>query len=141
MIEYTCPDCGRLKVGQFSRCSIVKECSFIPLTYDGKNLSISKFVFPREQYKEYDVVLKALALTNEDCCVRRLALLRYIEKYYPGPEDLEMDAWAVERADKLLEAVGAHRIHRRSVFRRRAENCLTWTTLIALCAGRLFHLF
>ena len=141
MIEYTCSDCGRLKVGQFSRCSIVKACSFIPLTYDGKDLSISKFVFPRERYKEYDVVLKALALTTEDCCVRRLALLRYSEKYYPGPDDLEMNTWAVERADKLLEAVGAHRIHRRRVMWRRAEKCLTWTTLIALCAGKLFHLF
>lgn len=141
MIEYTCPDCGRLKVGQFSRCSIVKECSFIPLTYDGKNLSISKFVLPREQYKEYDVVLKALELTNEDCCVRRLALLRYIEKYYPGPDDLEMDAWAVERADKLLEAVGAHKINRRAVIVRRAEIWLGCAALIALCAGRLFHLF
>jgi len=141
MIEYTCRDCGRLKVGEFSRCSIVKACSFIPLTYDGKNLSISRFVFPYERYKEYDVVLKALALTNEDCCVRRLALLRYIEKYYPGPDDLEMDTWAVERADKLLEAVGAHKIHRRAVIVRRAEIWLGCAALFAICAGRLFHLF
>jgi len=141
MIEYTCRDCGRLKVGEFSRCSIVKACSFIPLTYDGKNLSISGFVFPYERYKEYDVVLKALALTNEDCCVRRLALLRYIEKYYPGPDDLEMDTWAVERADKLLEAVGAHKIHRRAVIVRRAEIWLGCAALFAICAGRLFHLF
>jgi len=141
MIEYTCRDCGRLKVGEFSRCSIVKACSFIPLTYDGKNLSISRFVFPYERYKEYDVVLKALALTNEDCCVRRLALLRYIEKYDPGTDDLEMDTWAVERADKLLEAVGAHKIHRRTVLLRRAETCLTWMALSGLCVGKLFHLF
>ena len=140
MIEYTCSDCGRLRVGQFSRCSIAKACSFIPLTYDGKNLSISKFVFPYDRFKEYEVVLKALALTDEDCCVRRLALLRYIEKYYPGPDDLEMDAWAIERADRLLEAVGAHKIHRRRVVWRRAENCLTWMTFIALCAGKLFQL-
>jgi hypothetical protein len=111
------------------------------LTYDGKDLSISKFVFPRERYKEYDVVLKALALTTEDCCVRRLALLRYIEKYYPGTGDLELDAWAVERGDKLLEAVGAHRIHRRIVLRRRAEKYLTWITLICLCVGKLLQLF
>ena len=141
MIDYTCSDCGRLKVGQVSRCSVVKACSFIPLTYDGKNLSISKFVFPYERFKEYDVVLKALALTPEDCCVRRLALLRYIEKYYPGTGDLELDAWAVERADKLLEAVGAHRIHRRRVIWRRVQNCLTCMVLIAVCAGKLFHLF
>ena len=141
MIEYTCSDCGRLRVGQFSRCSIVKACSFIPLTYDGRSLSISKFVFPSERYKEYDVVLEALALTDEDCCVRRLALLRYIEKYYPGPDNLELAAWAVERADKLLEAVGAHRIHRRSVLWRRVQNCLTCTVLIAVCAGKLFHVF
>ena len=141
MIEYTCSDCGRLKVGQFSRCSIVKACSFIPLSYDGKNLSISNFVFPSERYKEYDVVLKALAFTDEDCCVRRLALLRYIEKYCPGTGVLELDAWAVERGDKLLEAVGAHRIHRRIVLRRRAEKCLTRIALIGLCVGKLLQLF
>jgi hypothetical protein len=128
-------------VGQFSRCSTVKACSFIPLTYDGKNLSISKFVFPHERYKEYDVVLKALALTAEDCCVRRLALLRYIEKYYPGPDDLEMDAWAIERADRLLEAVGAHRINRRRVIWRRAEKCLALIAFSGLCLGKLFRLF
>jgi hypothetical protein len=141
MIEYTCSDCGRLRVGQFSRCSIAKACSFIPLTYDGKNLSISKFVFPYDRFKEYEVVLKALALTPEDCCVRRLALLRYIEKYYPGPDDLEMDAWAIERADRLLEAVGAHRINRRRVIWRRAEKCLTWIALIGICISKLFQLF
>lgn len=63
-------------MGQFSRCSIVKACSFIPLTYDGKNLSISKFVFPYERFEEYNSVLKVLALTPEDSRVRRLALLR-----------------------------------------------------------------
>lgn len=141
MIEYTCSDCGRLKVGQFSRCSIVKACSSIPLTYDGKGLSISKFVFPSARYKEYDSVLEALAFTDEDCCVRRLALLRYIEKYYPGPDDLEMAVWAVKRADKLLEAVDAHRIHRRSVLWRRVQSCLTCIVLIAVCAGKLFRLF
>jgi hypothetical protein len=46
------------------------------LTYDGKNLSISKFVFPYEQFEEYDAVLNVLALTPEDSRVRRLALLR-----------------------------------------------------------------
>lgn len=141
MIEYTCSDCGRLRVGQFSRCSIAAACYFIPLSYDGKSLSISKFVIPSERYKEYDVVLDALASADEDCCVRRLALLRYIEKYYPDPDDLELAAWAVERADKLLEAIGAHRIHRRIVLWRRVENCLICIFLVVFCAGKLFHVF
>jgi hypothetical protein len=141
MIEYNCPDCGRFKVGRFSRCSIRTACSFMPLTYDGKSLSISQFAHPSERWLEYDGVLKALALTGEDCCVRRFALVRYIQKYYQVSDDLEMDDWVVERADKLLEAVGAHRIHRRRVVWRRVEKCIIWTTLIGICVGKLFHVF
>ena len=140
MIEYTCFDCGRFKVGQFSRCAISTACSFIPLTYDGKNLSISTFAFPSDQLSEYGIVLKALALTAEDCCVRRLALLRYVQKYYADSADLELDTWAIERSDKLLEAVGAHRIHRRGVIRRRTETCLVCVVLIGVCIGKLFRL-
>lgn len=141
MIEYTCSNCGRLKVGQFTRCPIVTACSFIPLTYDGKNLSISQFARPNEQYDEYKVVLKALALTGEDCCVRRLALLRYIEKYHADSDDSELATWAIERADTLLVAVGAHRIHRRSVIRRVINRCIMCAIIFALCAAKFFHLF
>ena len=127
-------------MGQFSRCSIATACSSIPLTYDGKNLSISQFARPHERYDEYKVVLKALAVTAEDCCVRRVALLRYIEKYHADSDESEMAPWAIERADKLLEAVGAHRIHRRFVIRRRIEKILLLITLLALCARKFFNL-
>ncbi len=139
MTATICPDCGKFKVGLFSRCT---KCPAGPLEDDaGARFYFSDWGNPPERLDEYSAVINALALTGEDSSVRRVALLRYIQTYYSGSVSLERDAVAIERADKLLEAVGAHRIHRRRVIWRRVQNCLTCMVLIAVCAGKLFHLF
>jgi hypothetical protein len=134
-----CPDCGKFKVGMFSRCT---KCPGQPLEDDaGDRFYFSEWGTPSERLHEYSAVIKALALTGEDSSLRRLALLRFIQRYYHGSVSLERDAAAIERADKLLEVVHAHRIHRRREIWRRVERCLTWTALIGFCAGKLLHLF
>lgn len=138
MTATICPDCGKFKVGLFSRCT---KCPAGPLEDDaGARFYLSDWGNSPERLDEYSAVINALALTGEDSFVRRVALLRYIQTYYSGSVSLERDAVAIERADKLLEAVGAHRIHRRRVIWRRVQNCLTCIVLIAVCAGKLFHL-
>jgi hypothetical protein len=123
----------------FSRCT---KCPGQPLEDDaGDRFYFSEWGTPSERLHEYSAVIKALALTGEDSSVRRVALLRYIQKYYSDSVSLEKDTAAIERADKLLEAVHAHRIHRRRVVWRRVQNYLAGAVLIAVCAGKFFHLF
>lgn len=139
MTAAICPDCGKFKVGVFSTCT---ACPGEPLEDEaGAGFYFSDWNTPRDRLSEYSFVIKALTLTGEDRVVRREALLRYVQKYYPDSVSLEMDAPAIHRADTLLEAVQAHRIHRRRVFWRRTQNWLTWIILTALCAAKLLHLF
>ena len=94
-------------MGLFSRCT---KCPAGPLEDDaGARFYFSDWGNPPERLDEYSAVINALASTGEDSSVRRVALLRYIQTYYSGSVSLERDAVAIERADKLLEAVGAHK--------------------------------
>ena len=112
MTATICTECGQFKVGVLTRCT---KCPGPPAEDEGTGFYFSDWATPGERLQEYGHVIKALTLTGKDRSVRRLALLRYIQKNYPDSADWEMDAEVIERADNLLEAVGAHRIHRRSV--------------------------
>jgi hypothetical protein len=112
MTATICTECGQFKVGVLTRCT---KCPGPPPESEGTDFYFSDWTTPSERLSEYGDVIKALTLTGEDSSVRRLALLRYIQKNYPDSADWEMDAAVIERADKLLEAVGAQRIHRKSV--------------------------
>ena len=91
-----------------------------------------------ERLSEFSTVIKALRSTAVESFQRRLALWRYIQRYYPEPDGGEMDAMAVERADRLLETINADRIHRRRVLWVRVQICLGVIS-ITYCALRLLH--
>lgn len=93
---------------------------------------------PEAQLSEFSSVIKALAATPEESSERRLALWRYIQRYYPESAGREMDEVEIARADRLLDSVNADKIHRKTVLWKRVNNCLVVIS-IAYLALKWFH--
>ena len=130
-----CTECGSFRIGLFCPCP---KCPGPPPNDTGTGFYFTDLNTPVERLSEFSSVIKALASTDGDSSERHLALGRYIRRYYPESSGLEMDAAAGERADRLLAAANADRIHRRRVLWKRAENCLVVIS-VTYCALRLLH--
>jgi hypothetical protein len=131
-----CTECGSFRAGLFCPCP---KCPGPPLKEAGTGFYFTDLNTPMDRLWEFSSVIKAVASAAGESSDRRLALSRYIQRYYPESAGMEMDASASERADRLLEAVNADRIHRRRVLWRRVENCLA-VIAITYCALRMLHL-
>jgi len=130
-----CTECGSFRAGLFCPCP---NCPGPTPKEAGQGFDFTDWHYSMERLSEFSTVIKALRSTKVESSERRLALWRYIQRYYPESDGGEMDAMAVERADRLLETINADRIHRRRVLWVRVQICLGVIS-ITYCALRLLH--
>ena len=116
MTTAMCTECGTFRTDLISPCP---KCPGPPADDPELGFDFTDLKTPRWRLSEFRSVIKALASTCEDRSVKRLALSRYVQRYYPASTNRQMDSLSEKRADQLLETIKGDLIHRGSLFWRR----------------------